>query len=111
MKPDTYESMGHYVEVKDIEGIRYMKKFNIENDQVTSIELVKETELKEGDYAVPFKDWEGNYMEGIAYTLWDATRSLWKRDFDDLKHQLQNPTKKANFGLFIRDMIWTNIMM
>ena len=54
--------MGQYKEVFDAEGIRYMKKFiTSENGEVTT-EIVKESELQEGDYAIPMKDWEGKYM-------------------------------------------------
>ena len=103
--------MGQYKEVFDAEGIRYMKKFiTSENGEVTT-EIVKESELQEGDYAIPMKDWEGKYMEGIAYTVVDLTKSLVKRDFDEFAHQMKNPTKKGNFILFLRDMLWANIAM
>lgn len=110
LKPGSYKAMGQYKEVIDTEGNRYMRKINISDNNV-SWEIVKENELSDGDYAVPQLDWEGKYMEGIAYTIANSVSALWHRDWDEFKHQMENPTKKANFILFFRDMVWANIMM
>lgn len=46
-------------------------------------------------------DWEGRFMEGILYSLWDFGKALAHWDTAELKKLWANPTKKANFKIFL----------
>lgn len=50
-------------------------------------------------------------MEGILYSLWDFGKALVHWDTAELKKLWANPTKKANFKIFLWDMIWMHILM
>ena len=103
--------IGSYKHLEDVSGEKLMLKIDYSEDGTLDSKVVKESELQDGDYAVPHKEWTSKYLEGILYTVYDAGKSLYKRDWDEFKSQMKNPTKKANMGIFVRDMIWANIMM
>ena len=103
--------IGSYKEVTEPDGTKVMKRITTDNNGNYVTEIVSESDLQEEDYAVPHKEWNSKYLEGILYTLYDAGKALYKRDWEEFKYQMKNPTKRANMGIFVRDMIWANIMM
>lgn len=50
-------------------------------------------------------------MEGIAYSMFDFGRALIKMDTQELKELWANDTKRANFYLFLNDMVLYSILM
>lgn len=75
MKPGTYDQ-GHYVEVKDIDGVRLVRVYTEDEDGNTIVEIKREDELTGNENWEPMIDWEGRFMEGILYSLWDFGKAL-----------------------------------
>jgi hypothetical protein len=111
LKPGTY-NIGKYAEKFDVDGVRIMRVIKYNEDGSPSIEFKREDELTDDDkYATPFKEWQGRFMEGIAYSMFDFGRALIKMDTQELKELWANDTKRANFYLFLNDMVLYSILM
>ena len=50
-------------------------------------------------------------MEGMAYSIASFGKKLYKLDFKGLQELWKNDTKRANFYLFLHDMILMSILM
>lgn len=110
LKPDTY-NQGQYTEKFDENGVRYVRIFTFDEKGIPSVRIGLETELKPDDVWEPYIEWQGRFMEGIAYSIISFGKTLYKLDFNGFKELWKNPTKRANFYLFLHDMIWMSILM
>lgn len=111
LAPGTYDQ-GRMAEKFDENGIRYMTIYTYNPEtNLPSSRVDLETNIKPGEYAEPYYEWQGRYMEGIAYSMWSMGAKLAKLDFQGLKEIWANPTKRANFYLFLTDMIFMGLMM
>ena len=48
---------------------------------------------------------------GIAYSMIDFIKAIGKMDYNEFKALWANPTKKANFYLFLTDLIFMSLIM
>lgn len=110
LKPGTY-NMGAYKECFDINGEQIFKVIHYYDNGIPKIELKKKSEIQEGEIFVPYKEWQGKFMEGITYSMWSFGKALFTMDTQELKRLWKNDTKRANFYLFINDMILMSIIM
>lgn len=110
LKPGIY-NIGQYKEVFDINGDQIMRVITFDENGLPKVQLKKKSELVEGDNATPYKEWQGRFMEGIAYSMIDFGQALIKMDKEELNRLWKNDTKRANFYLFLTDMILMSIMM
>lgn len=110
LKPGTY-NQGKYAEKFNEEGVRYVRIFDFDEQGIPSVRIDLETNLKEGDAWEPYIEWEGRFMEGMAYSIIDFGKTLGKLDFKSFQELWKNDTKRANFYLFLHDMIWMSILM
>lgn len=110
LKPGTY-NIGSYRETFDVDGVRIMRVIKFNNQGIPHIEFKREDELEKGDIATPHKTWQGKFMEGIAYSMWDFGNALAKMNTQDLKELWKNDTKRANFYLFLIDMALMSAIM
>ena len=110
LKPGTY-NIGSYREKFDVDGVRIMRVISFDDNGIPKVELKREDEISKEDIATPYKEWQGRFMEGIAYSMWDFGHSLVKMNSQDLKELWKNDTKRANLFLFINDMILMSIIM
>lgn len=109
LKPGTY-NQGHYNFVTNSEGIRYVNIYTEVDGQV-SVRRDLETSLTEGDVWEYVQEWQGRFMEGIAYSMIDFGKALFTMNWSQWQKLWANDVKRANFKLFIRDMLWASIMM
>ena len=109
LKPGTY-NQGHYTVVKNEDGITLMRVFT-ETENGVEVEIKLETELTGNEIAEPLVEWQGRFMEGILYSMWDFTKTLCTLDFKKLKELWSVPVKRCNFKLFMHDMVWMSILM
>ena len=110
LKPGHY-NIGSYREKFDVDGVRIMRIIKFNTNGIPEVYLKREDEVEKGEIATPYKEWQGRFMEGIAYSLWDFGNSLVKMDSKYLKELWNNETKRANFYLFLNDMVFMSIMM
>lgn len=110
LKPGTYDQ-GNWKEVRDENGNLFVRVITFNENDVPSVEIKLESELKEGEMWTPLKDWQGRFMEGIAWTLFDFGKALYKLDHKELKELWANDMKRANLKLALWDMVWAQIMM
>lgn len=103
--------IGSYKEVTEPDGTKLVKKITVSDQGVYEMDIVKESEVNENDMYIPHTEWTNKYMEGILYTVWDAGKALATRDWDEFKLQMRNETKRANMGIFVRDMLWAQLMI
>lgn len=68
LKPDTY-NQGQYTEKFDENGVRYVRIFTFDEKGIPSVRIGLETELKPDDVWEPYIEWQGRFMEGIAYSI------------------------------------------
>ena len=61
--------IGSYKEVVDPDGTKLVKKITVSEEGVYETDIVKETDLEDGDLYVPHTEWTNKYMEGILYTV------------------------------------------
>lgn len=50
-------------------------------------------------------------MEGMLYSMLSFGKAIYKLDYKGLKELWKNDTKRANFYLFLHDMVWMSILM
>lgn len=111
LKPGTY-NQGAYKIQYDSNGNMKMRIYTI--DPVTGEPKVRiglESDVKDGEYAEPYKEWEGRFMEGILWSMLDYVKAISKLDHKELQNLYNHPTKKANLRLFITDMGLAYILM
>lgn len=110
LKPGTY-NQGQFKQITDENGINLVRIYEFDENGMPSFRIDLETNLKEGDKWEYHTEWQGRFMEGIAYSMFDFGKALMKMDINELKNLWKNDTKRANFVLFCTDMIWMTIMM
>lgn len=110
LKPGTY-NQGKYTEKFNENGIRYVRVYSFDEKGIPTVRIDLETNVKEGDKWEPYVEWEGRFMEGIAYSMFSFGRELFTLDFKGLQELWKNDTKRANFYLFLNDMIFMSILM
>ena len=44
-----------------------------------------ETNVKEGETATPYVEWQGRFIEGIAYSMIDFLKAIGKMDYNEFK--------------------------
>ncbi|MBQ0113468.1 MAG: hypothetical protein KBT03_10085 [Bacteroidales bacterium] len=108
LKPGTY-NQGKYIFLKNKDGVRYVRIYTNDENGNPTYRIDLETNVKEGDVWVPCQDWQGRFIEGIAYTMWDCIKSL--KDPAKFKEIWKDEAKRANIKLFLWDMVWMSIMM
>lgn len=84
LKPGTY-NIGSYREKFDVDGVRIMRVIKFGENGMPIVELKREDELSKEDIATPYKEWQGRFMEGIAYSMWDFGYTLAKMNTQELK--------------------------
>lgn len=110
LKPGTYDQ-GQYKEKFNENGVRYVRIFEFDEKGIPSVRIDLETNLKEGDKWEPLVEWQGRFMEGMAYSIFSFGKALAHMDFNQMRALWKNDTKRANFYLFLHDMIWMSILM
>lgn len=110
LKPGTY-NQGRYAEKFNEDGIRFVRIYEFDENGIPSVRIDLETNLKEGDNWEPYIEWQGRFMEGMAYSIVSFGKKLYKLDFKGLQELWKNDTKRANFYLFLHDMILMSILM
>lgn len=110
LKPGTY-NQGKYAEKFNEDGIRYVRIYDFDENGIPSVRIDLETNLKEGDKWEPYIEWQGRFMEGMAYSIFSFGKELFTLDFKGLQELWKNDTKRANFYLFLNDMIFMSILM
>ena len=103
MKPGNYDQ-GSFELKSDQTGDRFVL-ITVEDDGETYSYVEKFSNLKEGDNWQFISEWQGRFLEGIAYTMWDIGKAILSLDAKKLKTIWQVPTKRANIKLFINDMV------
>lgn len=110
LKPGTY-NQGKYAEKFNEDGIRYVRIYEFDENGIPSVRIDLETNVKEGDKWEPYIEWQGRFMEGMLYSIFDFGKKLYKLDYKGLQELWRNDTKRANFYLFLNDMIFMSILM
>ena len=77
--------MGAYKECFDINGEQIFKVIHYYDNGIPKIELKKKSEIQEGEIFVPYKEWQGKFMEGITYSMWSFGKALFTMDTQELK--------------------------
>lgn len=110
LKPGTY-NQGKYAEKFDENGVRLVRIYEFDEKGIPSVRIDLETNLKEGDKWEPYIEWQGRFMEGMLYSMASFGKAIYKLDYKGLKELWKNDTKRANFYLFLHDMVWMSILM
>lgn len=110
LKPGTY-NRGNFKEKFNEDGIRYVLIYEFDENGVPSSHIDLETNVKEGDKWEPYVEWDGRFIEGITYSIFSFIKAFYKLDYKGLKELWKNDTKRANFYLFLNDMIFMSILM
>lgn len=110
LKPGTY-NQGKFVEKFDENGVRYVMIQSTGENGLPTTRVDLETNVKEGETATPYVEWQGRFIEGIAYSMIDFLKAIGKMDYNEFKALWANPTKKANFYLFLTDLIFMSLIM
>ena len=108
LKPGTY-NQGHYEEQYDGEH-RIVRIYTFDENGEPSVRIDTENNVQEGEIWEPYMEWTGRFMEGMAYSMLDFGKALYHMDFQKFKELWANPTKRANFKLFLNDMVWMSII-
>lgn len=105
LKPGTY-NQGKFAEKFDSAGNRIVRIFTFDENDIPTVRYDVEQNVKPGDTWEPVMEWQGRFMEGMFYSVWDFGERLIKMDFKGFQELWKNDTKRANFKLFIHDMLW-----
>lgn len=108
LKPGTY-NQGQYKQMYDENGEELVMIF-YEEDGIQKSRIAKKSEVQPGDNWSYYQEWNGRFMEGIAYTMLDFGKALAKMNFQEWKELWANDTKRANFKLFLTDMMLMSIL-
>lgn len=108
LKPGIY-NQGHYKEKYDGE-YRIVRIYTFDENGEPSVRIDTENNVQEEDIWEPYMEWTGRFMEGMAYSMLDFGNALYHIDFQKFKELWANPTKRANFKLFLNDMVWMSII-
>ena len=111
LKPGTY-NQGNYDYVTNDDGIRLVQVFEGEDESgMSKYRYDLETNMTKDDNYILVKEWKGRWMEGIAYSMCSFGKALLTMDTNKWNELWANPTKRANFKLFLHDMIWSSLIM
>ena len=110
LKPGTYDQ-GNFAEKFDENGVKYVMIHSKGENGLPISRIDLETNVKAGETAEPYYEWQGRFVEGIAYSIVDFGNALRKMDLNEFKAMWANPTKKANFYLMLTDLIFMSLIM
>lgn len=110
LKPGTYDQGQMKVKYTD-DGDMYVRVYEFDDNDNPTVRIDVESNMKPGDKYEPYMEWQGRFMEGIAYSMIDFSKKLATLDYRGLQELWQNDIKRANLKLFLTDMIWMSIMM
>lgn len=109
LKPGHY-NQGQFVEKFDEKGNRIVRIYTFNENDIPTVRYDIENNVKEGETWEPVMEWQGRFMEGMFYSVWGFGSKLIKMDFKEFKEMWKNDTKRANFKLFLHDMVWLSIL-
>lgn len=96
--PTTGEELWVVITYPNLDGTGSPTKKIVKRSDVTQEQI-------DNRLAEPYKDFEGDRMEGIAQSMFSFAKALYERDQSQLNELWKDPLKRANLRFFIDDLL------
>lgn len=84
LKPGTYDQGQYKIKYND-DGIMYVRVYEKDSEGNPIVRIDLESNMKPNDNYEAYKEWNGRYMEGIAYTMFDLGKKIMSLDYNGMK--------------------------